>query len=251
MLFLNFFKGGESLLTVDDIKNASFRRANFGGYKPEDVDAFIDDVQISFEQLIAEKEELLSRVKDLSAKVDKFYEEDNSIKSVILNAQKIAEKTLDDAKSKTSDMINSAAEKSEKMINEAKKKVSINAEISEKLKEESSKLRKKLEEIYEKHMKIIRDIPIDSKNAEKSSAEIKENPENFKDKVNINDFKVDFSKNSKPGSSEGDSVKDIFSSEKLERPRKKFENLKFGSNVTDDERDEKHAGAYFGIFKKK
>ena len=154
MLFLNFFKGGESLLTVDDIKNASFRRANFGGYKPEDVDAFIDDVQISFEQLIAEKEELLSRVKDLSAKVDKFYEEDNSIKSVILNAQKIAEKTLDDAKSKTSDMINSAAEKSEKMINEAKKKVSINAEISEKLKEESSKLRKKLEEIYEKHMKM-------------------------------------------------------------------------------------------------
>lgn len=239
------------MLTVDDIKNASFRRANFGGYKPEDVDAFIDDVQVSFEQLIAEKEELLSKVKDLSAKVDKFYEEDNSIKSVILNAQKIAEKTLDDAKSRTSDMINSAAEKSEKMINEAKKKVSISAEISDKLREESSKLRKQLEEIYEKHMKIIRDIPVDSKEPKKSSSEIQEEPENFKGKVNINEFKVDFSKNSDSELSEDASSKDIFSSEKLEHPRRKFENLKFGNNATDDEHDKKNSGAYFGIFKKK
>ena len=87
------------MLTVEDIKNVSFRRANFGGYKPEDVDAFIDNMQISFEKLINENKELKLTIKKLNERIDKLHEEDSSIKNIILSAQKVAEKSLDEAKS--------------------------------------------------------------------------------------------------------------------------------------------------------
>ena len=40
------------MLTLNDIINVSFRKANFSGYRPEDVDNFIDRVKESYEALI-------------------------------------------------------------------------------------------------------------------------------------------------------------------------------------------------------
>ena len=48
------------MLTIDEIKNISFRKAGFGGgYNADDVDAFIDEVIASFEQLKKEKTNLV------------------------------------------------------------------------------------------------------------------------------------------------------------------------------------------------
>ena len=44
------------MLTIDEIKNISFRKATLnGGYRAEDVDSFIDEVIVSFEQKKKEK----------------------------------------------------------------------------------------------------------------------------------------------------------------------------------------------------
>lgn len=39
------------MLKPEDIKNVTFRRSIFGGYHPQVVDVFIDEVQRDFEQL--------------------------------------------------------------------------------------------------------------------------------------------------------------------------------------------------------
>lgn len=251
------------MLTVEDIKNVSFRRANFGGYKPEDVDAFIDDMQISFEKLINENKELKLTIKKLNERIDKFHEEDSSIKNIILSAQKVAEKSLDEAKSKTAEMINSAVEKSEKMIERAKKEVSAHTEISNKLKEASSKLRKQLEDVYRKHVELMKGIPEDIKICENEKEEVKISPEksinktsDLQDKVDIKNFKTDSLHQGKESKISADilpefSKREIFSSEGLERPHREFKNLKFGNNVGDEDGERKRNGAYFGIFRKK
>ena len=46
------------MLTLNDIINANFRKSSFSGYRPEDVDAFLDLVKESYEQLI---KKILSR----------------------------------------------------------------------------------------------------------------------------------------------------------------------------------------------
>lgn len=51
------------MLTIDEIKNISFRKATLnGGYRAEDVDSFIDEVIVSFEQLKKEKTNLVHRL---------------------------------------------------------------------------------------------------------------------------------------------------------------------------------------------
>ena len=44
-------------LTLEDIANISFPRANFGGYRAEDVDAFIDDVQVSYDKDVYKRQQ--------------------------------------------------------------------------------------------------------------------------------------------------------------------------------------------------
>mgnify|MGYP000402906596 FL=1 len=51
------------MLTIDEIKNISFRKATLnGGYRAEDVDSFIDEVIVSFEQLKKKKLTLFIRL---------------------------------------------------------------------------------------------------------------------------------------------------------------------------------------------
>ena len=61
------------MLSIDDVKNVSFRRANFGGYRSEDVDAFVDDVELSYSELLAEKKRLLFEIDHLNKRIEKLY----------------------------------------------------------------------------------------------------------------------------------------------------------------------------------
>ncbi len=266
------------MLTIEDIKNASFRRANFGGYKPEDVDAFIDDVQISFEQMIKEREELNKVIKNLNRKIEKFKEEDASIKNVILNAQQVAEDSLNNAKEKTETMINDATKQSEKMINEAKKEVSINNEISERIKAESIRLKKHLAEIYQKHLKIIDEIPGEltetatapvsastvsksvpvKKSVRTSSVDINKRFSNVDSDFLNSSSTQNIKHKEKTPQSGVVTINDIFSSEDIVHHNKKFNDLQFGKkfNLEDLSSDEEqksptNTGAYAGLFKNK
>ena len=50
------------MLTVKEINEVSFGKAGFSGYKPEDVDNFIDEVVESFTQLQAERDDAVQPV---------------------------------------------------------------------------------------------------------------------------------------------------------------------------------------------
>ncbi len=259
------------MLTIDDIKNVGFRRAKFGGYKPEDVDAFIDDVQIAFEKMTHEIRQLNDTVRSLDSQVRKFKEEDQSIKSVISSAQKAAEKSLDDARVHTDSMISEAAKKSEDMINKAKKEVEINKEISDRLKSESAKLRQKLDDIYKRHLEIIDEIPADvfaqsndNKNVELDSCKKEKKAEEVKVDIskpitsNIRKrfFEIDakIGKEISGGLAEAArSRKKLFGDDpaKLSDRKNKYKDLQFGKEyeIGADEKDSA-SGAYSGIFKK-
>ena len=60
------------MLTIEEIKNIAFRKAGMGGYRPDDVDEFIDDVIASFEQMKAEKADLLRKTDILATKIEQY-----------------------------------------------------------------------------------------------------------------------------------------------------------------------------------
>ncbi|MDO4504431.1 MAG: DivIVA domain-containing protein [Clostridia bacterium] len=238
------------MITVEELKNISFRRANFGGYRPEDVDTFIDDMLISYDNVIEENKKLKEKVAELQSRIEKFHEEDNSIRSIILNAQKIAENSLDEAKIKTTEMINEAVEKSSDIVKKAKEEASSQFQISERLKAECSKLKKHVEEVYRKHMELINSIPSDAKEMNKSDScnEISSGKtyeeQDALGQTKVYDEEEDIS--DKMRNENMANAKDTFSSLKSgQTVNEKFKNLKFGKNVGDE------TGSYFGIFRKK
>lgn len=227
------------LITVEELRNISFRRANFGGYKPEDVDTFIDDMLVSYEEIIEKNKKLKEKVEELQSRIEKFHEEDNSIRNIILNAQKIAENSLNEAKTKTTEM-----------VNKAKEEVSAQFQISEKLKIECSKLKKHVEEVYRKHMELINSISSDAKDMNKSDScnEISSGKTSEEQdalgQTKVYDEEEDIS--DKMRNENMANAKDTFSSLKFgQTVNEKFKNLKFGKNVGDE------TGSYFGIFHKK
>ncbi|MDO4199726.1 MAG: DivIVA domain-containing protein [Clostridia bacterium] len=238
------------MLSLEDVRNVSFRKAKFGGYKPEDVDAFIDDLQISYEEILKEREEMTEKIRKMKSFVEKLQSEDVSIKDIILNAKNVAEKSLSDAEIETQNMIAEATQSSKKMIEEAKKEVTVQSEIAAKIRAESSKMREKLANIYKSHMELINNIPSEVENAF-SEEEVVCEPEKPRltpeEKVNriLNAASVDvFSEPNVDEVSGGVS----------ESANEKFKNLEFGDNYNPvdapEEKDEKNEGLYNGIFEK-
>lgn len=179
------------MLTVKEINEISFGKAGFSGYKPEDVDNFIDEVVESFQQLQSERdaavkqaEELAAQNADLAAKnaeaqqklailaqkVESYREEEDGIKEALLSAQKLAKDSLQEAKDKAEIILQDAENTARKTMDGAKveaakaaKEYMAQAETKkaelEEIKRQVSAFRVSLLEMYKKHLECIDHIP--------------------------------------------------------------------------------------------
>ncbi len=174
------------MLSSEEIKNISFGRARFGGYKAKEVDEFLDDLQVSYDELLRKNRNLTLTVQKLEGEIKKFQSEESSIKDVIVSLKEITEKSLSDAGERAKQIISDASKTSEKMIINARKEVCNQNDILARLKNESIKLKKQLESIYQKHMEIIRDIPGKETCFQSNLNHIEKIAENFSDISGLN-----------------------------------------------------------------
>lgn len=172
------------MLTLKKINEISFRKSGFSGYKPEDVDDFIDEVSESFAALLKENQSYKAKASELAAKnvdmreklvalaekVETYRADEDGIKNALLSAQKLANASIKDAKKQAELIIAEANAKAEEIINEANKKSTYVVEgykskIEEKereyeaIKEEVTNFRSSLYEIYKNHITAIEAIP--------------------------------------------------------------------------------------------
>ena len=179
------------MLTVKEINEISFGKAGFSGYKPEDVDNFIDEVVESFQQLQSERdaavkqaEELAAQNADLAAKnaeaqqklailaqkIESYREEEDGIKEALLSAQKLAKDSLQEARDKAEIILQDAENTARKTMDGAKveaakaaKEYMAQAETKkaelEEIKRQVSAFRVSLLEMYKKHLECIDHIP--------------------------------------------------------------------------------------------
>ena len=171
-----------TLLSGNAIKNVTFKKSLFGGYKPFDVDSFIDDVYTAFEALKKENSNLSIKVEELNKKLKIYQEEESSIRSAILSAQKLADASMIDADNKSKNIIFEASKKADEIIKEAEAQVERQKEIAWKINIESENFRRKIVEAYELELNNVRK-PIANEmflsKAEVKENERKENEKNF------------------------------------------------------------------------
>lgn len=124
------------MLSLKEINEVSFGKAGFSGYKPDDVDNFIDEVLDTFKQQLAEKEEADKQISELmgrntelqeklailAKKVESYQDDEDGIKDAIVAAQKISKQTIADSQKKITAMMDDARKKADAIISEAKAK---------------------------------------------------------------------------------------------------------------------------------
>ncbi len=147
------------MLSIEEIKNISFRKAGIGGYKPEDVDAFIDQVLITMEQLRKEKSDLVKKMDILATRVEEYRADEDAVRNTMLSAQRVADNTVKEARAKAARMI----EESENM---AKAKLyDLNVQIKKQKKQytlllaECNRVRDEIINNCNKHIVIANELP--------------------------------------------------------------------------------------------
>ena len=173
------------MLTLNDIINVSFRKSNFSGYKPEDVDAFLDLVKESYEQLIKknmeqkeaiirlqkENDEMVKKIEVLAQSVESYREEEDGIKNALLSAQKLGDASVREARHKAEIILKDASLQAEGLIGAAKGEVEQYAKELEDMKRAVSEFRASLLNLYRKHLTLIDALPGQNEGETKAETE--------------------------------------------------------------------------------
>ncbi|MBE6787131.1 MAG: DivIVA domain-containing protein [Ruminococcaceae bacterium] len=134
------------MLSAQDVKNVSFSNA-LRGYKIEDVEVFLDKVEadyVHYERLVSDYQ---AKVQELEAQIENYKNSQSSIQNVLLNAQKLADQIVNEAKEKSEEIITNA-EKNITIITNKEKELSDAFEL--KANERKAALKIELEEMVEK-----------------------------------------------------------------------------------------------------
>lgn len=133
------------MFTAEEIKNVSFSKS-MSGYKPEEVEVFLDKVESDYQNFEKIVNEYKAEVARLQNEIDTAEHSKNSIQSVLLNAQKLAEQIVADAKAQSDEMISNAeaniaalAAQEKEMVatfelKSAERKANLEAELAEMVK---------------------------------------------------------------------------------------------------------------------
>ena len=213
------------MLTLDEIRDISFRKAGRSGYNAEDVDAFIDDVVDTIEHHNAERAELVRKMDILAKKIEQYREDEETVRGALLQSQKLSDSTVRDAKNKASYIIKSAEKKSRSILTEAEMATEREKDKYEALHQETANLRKEIIALYKKHLAIVEEMPTDA-DVEKKRQELDEKYpfEPIDEIINAeDDFDVEEEMGKAAAEEQDDTVR-------REVKNDKFNKLKFGDN---------------------
>lgn len=162
------------MLTIDEIKNISFRKGTLrDGYRAEDVDAFIDEVIATFDQHKKEKTNLVHKIDVLATRVEQYRSDEETVRNALLASQKVSDACIREAKEKAAKIVREAEAKAQALLVDANRMTAIEKENYLQLQSDAVALRSELIALYSTHIKAIDDLPT-SADLENSTKELNE-----------------------------------------------------------------------------
>lgn len=148
------------MITPKEIETKAFSRAKTGGYKPEEVDSFLDEILVSYTKLLEEKDVLARKVASLTEKLESTREEQDQWKNTIISTQKNYNDVIASANKKADKLVYEAQDYAKKLIQSAQEEAENQKRIKEALATEVEDFKTKLLSIYQSHVKLISSIPV-------------------------------------------------------------------------------------------
>ena len=140
------------MLNTKDVRNVKFAKS-VGGYKQEEVDIFLDKVEVDYDRFERTLKEQTEKIEALTGEIETYKNSQSSIQSVLVSAQKLADQIVADARVKSDEIIKAAEDKIVEITkrenetikkfkeDDAARKAAADAEFEEKKAEHERKLK--------------------------------------------------------------------------------------------------------------
>lgn len=151
------------MVLPDKFFDVQFGKAMAFGYKTEDVDEFVTTAIDAIKSQGEEIEVLQEKLGILAAELEKYREEEDSLRSALIGAQKLGDSILKDSKSKAEVILRDATLRANHIIEEAHVQLEREKTEYDLIKAEVSSFRERLISMYKVHIDQIAKIPHQAK----------------------------------------------------------------------------------------
>lgn len=153
------------MLPPHELKNKTFTKV-IRGYSSVEVDEHIDFIVQKYTELYRENDELDRKLKTVTAKLDQFKNDEESIRSALINAQRASSKILNEANERADMIVRSAKTNCDKIINEFRAQVKSERDTLYKLRQEVAQFKADIFEQYRAHIEYLDSISPDVDDSE-------------------------------------------------------------------------------------
>ena len=145
------------MLSSEEIRSITFEKS-MRGYRTEDVDAFLEQVAAGVDQLNAEREDLEKKLYILAQKVEEYRSEEETLKSALINAQRLGENVIHEARIKADGMVREATGKAQRILEAADEREREEKEKLRALEAEVSAFKGSILTLYQKHIEALSEL---------------------------------------------------------------------------------------------
>lgn len=161
------------MISPQEIRTVTFDKT-MRGYRTEDVDAFLQQVAEQIEQITAEKEDKEQKLYILAQKIEEYRKDEDNLKTALLNAQRMGENVIKEAKQKAESILREAGIKAEDITRAANEQVQEEQLQLESIKAEVAQFKNSVLSLYKQHIESLSTLPGDEDEPE---PELEEEPE--------------------------------------------------------------------------
>ena len=146
------------MLTPETIASRRFDK-QMGGYKQDEVEEFLQQVAAEYSQMLSEKEELEGKIEVLAEKVEQYREDEDSLRSALIGAQKLGDSVIRESKAKADQTLREARAKADQILENAQKSIEREQLALIKMQKEVTKFKNRLLTLYRQHLEMISALP--------------------------------------------------------------------------------------------
>lgn len=142
------------MISPKEIREVKFNRS-MGGYKTNEVDAFLDRCADAVEELIKMNTENEKKMQVLAETVMDYRNQEDGIRSALISAQRMSESVIAEARKQAEDIREAARAEAASMCEQAKEDTVTEQEELRRIRQEVADFKAKLLATYREHLTLI------------------------------------------------------------------------------------------------
>ena len=157
------------MISSEDVRRVTFDKA-MRGYRCDDVDDYLKQVAESMDALAAQNDDLQKKLVVLAQRIDQYRAEEDTLRTTMINAQRLGDNVIREAKQKAAEIIRAANIKAEDREQRVRDDVALAQQEIVTLKSEADSFKRSLLDMYRKHINLISKLPEYKKPQEEPAA---------------------------------------------------------------------------------